>query len=180
MIMADSYMGYNTPANTVPMNTMPAGGNEALDWDSEISNDGQDYVILPKGEYVFQVVDLEKGRHGGSEKLPPCPKATLTLEVKTADGVARIRHNLFLHRTTERYLSEFFRSIGMKAKGEHMKMDWNKVPGAWGRGRFEPRSYIGNDGQEHHANDLVKFLDYDPELVKPGFTDVTGKTPIPF
>ena len=166
--------------NNMGLNPNTAPVNEELDWNSDISNDGQDFVILPEGEYVFQVVDLEKGRHGGSEKLPPCPKATLTLEVRTADGVARVKHNLFLHRTTERFLCEFFRAIGMKTKGEHIKMDWTKVPGAWGRGKFKPRTYTGNDGLEHQANDLVKFLDYNPDLVKPGFTDVTGKTPIPF
>ena len=103
--------------NNTGLNPNMAPVNEELDWNSDISNDGQDYVILPEGEHVFQVVDLEKGRHGGSPKLPPCPKATLTLEVRTADGVARVKHNLFLHRTTERFLCEFFRSIGMKAKG---------------------------------------------------------------
>ena len=39
-------------------NTAPV--NEELDWNSDISNDGQDYVILPEGEYVFQVVDLDQ------------------------------------------------------------------------------------------------------------------------
>ena len=73
------------------LNPGMAPANEALDWNSDISNDGQDFVILPEGEYVFQVVDLEKGRHSGSEKLQPCPKATLTLEVRTAEGIARVK-----------------------------------------------------------------------------------------
>lgn len=181
--MTDSYMNNPmnaAPANTIPTNTMPANDNGCLDWDSEISNDGPEFLILPEGDYLFQVAEFERARHGGSAKLPPCNKASLTLEIKTADGTARAKTDLFLHRNTEWKVSSFFRSIGLKAKGTEVKMDWNKVPGAWGRAHIKPRSYVGNDGNEHQANEVVRFLDYDPELVKPGFTDVTGTTPIPF
>ncbi len=160
-------------------NMVPAG-NDCLDWDAEISNDGAEFLILPEGDYLFQVVDFERGRHEASERLPACNKATLTLEVRTAEGIARARTTLFLHRSCEWKISAFFRCIGMKQKGEQLKMDWNRVPGAWGRAHFRPGSFAGNDGQTHQRNEVTRFLDYDPEKVKPGFTDVSGKTAIPF
>ena len=118
-----------------------------LDWGDAIEKDGQEFVILPEGDYVFTVVDFERGRHAGSAKLPPCNKATLTMEVKTADGrTARLRNDLFLHRNTEWRISAFFRSIGRKAKGERLVMDWNHIIGTMGIAHVKPRTYIGNDG----------------------------------
>lgn len=60
--------------------------NMCMDWDDAIESDGQEYVLLEEGDYNFQVVDFERGRFPGSAKIPPCNKAALTLQVKTADG----------------------------------------------------------------------------------------------
>jgi len=174
----------NIPANPIPTNTMPANAvpanNDCLDWDDEISNDGAEFLILQEGDYTFQVVDFERGHHEPSAKLPACNKATVTMEIRTADGIARAKTDLFLHRSTEWKISAFFRCIGQKQKGEQVKMNWNQVNGMWGRAHFRPSSFVGNDGQTHQRNEVVRFLDYDPNLVKPGYTDVTGTTPIPF
>ena len=168
------------PANPFPAGAEPAGGDDCLDWDSEISNDGEELLILPEGDYLFRVAEFERARHGGSAKLPPCNKASLTLEIQTADGTARARTDLFLHRNTEWKVSSFFRAIGLKAKGEQVKMDWNRVTGAWGRAHIRPRRYAGSDGSEHQANEVVRFLDYDAALVQPGFLDVSGRVAVPF
>lgn len=42
-----------------------------LSWDDEIRNDGPDYVLLPEGDYTFEVTKLERARFQGSAKLPP-------------------------------------------------------------------------------------------------------------
>ena len=164
--MAENYMN--------PMEA--ANDNGCLDWNATITNDGAEFLILPEGDYVFQVVDFERARHGGSPKVPPCNKAILTLEIKTAEGVARARTVLFLHRNAEWKISSFFRAIGLKTKGTEIQMDWSKVLGAWGRAHIRPGSYDGNDGEKRQTNEVARFLDYDPEKVKPGFTDVTGMT----
>jgi len=72
-----------------------------MDWDDEIQNDGQEFVILPEGDYNFTVTDFERGRFPGSAKIPACNKASLTLQVKTDDGLAMIRTDLLLYRTLE-------------------------------------------------------------------------------
>lgn len=168
---------YSQTPYTTP-NTAPNDG--CLDWGDTIQNDGEQFVTPPEGDYLFQVVSMERGRHAGSAKLPPCNKATLTLEIRTPEGVCRPKVDLFLHRSTEWRISSFFRAIGLKQKGQNLVMDWNRVTGTWGRCHLKPRTYTGNDGQEHTVTDVARFLDYDPNIVKPGFTDVTGSTPIPF
>ena len=81
-------------------------------WDDTITKDASDYIMLSEGDYNFTVDSFERGRHPGSEKLPPCNKAILTLRIEAAEGTARITHNLFLHSKTEGMLSAFFACIG--------------------------------------------------------------------
>lgn len=89
-----------------------------FEWDDTITKDASDFILLPEGDYNFTVESFERGRHEGSEKLPPCKKAILTLRIEAPEGTARIMHNLFLHSKTEGILSAFFTCIGQKKKGE--------------------------------------------------------------
>ena len=141
--------------------------NMIMDWDDVIESDGQDFVILDDGDYNFTVTAFERGRFPGSAKIPACNKATLTLQVKTADNkLAAIKLDLILYRSLEWRVSSFFRCIGKKEHGERLVMDWNKVVGSKGRARFKQRSYTGNDGAERFTNDVDRFYDYDPEFFK--------------
>lgn len=94
-----------------------------MDWDDAIENDGQEFVILPEGDYNFTVTDFERGRFPGSAKIPACNKATLTLQVNTADGIAAIKTDLILYRSLEWRISAFFRCIGQKKHGERLVMN---------------------------------------------------------
>lgn len=57
--------------------------NMILDWNDSIENDGQEFIVLPEGDYNFTVTDFERGRFPGSAKIPACNKASLTLRVDT-------------------------------------------------------------------------------------------------
>ena len=149
------------------MNDEYRQNNDALDWDSVIENDGQEFIILPEGDYVFTVVDFERGRFPGSAKIQPCNKAVLTLRVDTPDGVANIRTDLILSKLLEWRLSAFFRCIGQKKQGERLVMNWGKVIGSRGYAHFKPRTYIDKDGNEKTANDVDKFYDWDEKKFKP-------------
>lgn len=131
-----------------------------MDWDDAIENDGQEFIILPEGDYNFTVTDFERGRFPGGPKVPACNKATLTLQVKTKDGIAMVRTDLLLYRSLEWRISAFFRCIGQKKHGERLVMNWNKVVGSKGRAHFKPRKYT-KDGEERQANDVDRFYDYD-------------------
>ena len=139
--------------------------NGVMDWGDTIEKDGQEFVLLPEGDYTFTVSSFERGTFPGSEKLPACNKAVLKLSVETEQGTANIQTDLILHRSLEWKLASFFRSIGQKQHGEKLVMNWDRVTGAQGRAHFKPRSYTKN-GQERQANNVDKFLDYEPDKMK--------------
>jgi hypothetical protein len=150
--MADNYMNHTE--------------NGCMDWGDTIEQDSQ-FIILPEGDYTFTVTNFERGRHAGSEKIPPCNKALLTLEVKTKEGTATVFTDLLLYRSMEWKISSFFRAIGQKKHGERLVMDWSKVLGARGRARIAPTTYIGKqDGKEHEKNEVVRYYDYDPSKMQ--------------
>ncbi len=128
-----------------------------FEWDDTITKDASDFILLPEGDYNFTVESFERGRHEGSEKLPPCKKAILTLRIEAPEGTARIMHNLFLHSKTEGILSAFFTCIGQKKKGEPLKMNWGMVPGSSGRCRVGIRPYKNKDGEDRKSNEVKKF-----------------------
>lgn len=135
-----------------------------LGWDDVIENDGPDFVLLPAGDYDFEVVEIERGRHNGSEKLPPCNKAIVHIRIEGKEGVSIIRHQLFLHTITEGMLCAFFVGIGQRQKGERITMNFNQVVGSKGRCKVGIRKYEGKD-----YNEVKKF--YEPTnqpTFKPG------------
>ena len=55
--------------------------DRALNWDDEFTNEQQEFVLLPEGDYAFEVTGMERARFEGSAKLPPCSMAKLTLKI---------------------------------------------------------------------------------------------------
>ncbi len=137
-----------------------------LGWEDEIENDGPDFTILPDGDYSFEVTKLERARHPGSEKLPPCNKAIVYIRIIGEEGETTVRHQLFLHTKTEGLLYDFFAGIGQRQRGEKITMNWNKVVGSTGRCKIGTRKWINDDGEELTFNDIKKF--YEPDE-KPKF-----------
>ena len=130
-----------------------------LSWESEIEKES-DFVLLPEGDYDFIVTNLERARHEGSDKLPPCPKAIITLQIKSQDGdVTNIKHSLFLHTKTEGMLSAFFCAIGLKRHGEKFVMNWSKVVGSTGKAKIYIDRYLTDKGEERQSNKVKKFYD---------------------
>lgn len=129
-----------------------------LSWDDQIEKDSEEYVLLPEGDYDFEVIRFERGRHEGSEKLPACNKAILTIRIDGKEkGSTVITHNLFLHTITEGMLSAFFSSIGQKKKGERIQMNWNLVMGAKGKAKVIIHHYKNKDGEDRQINQIAKF-----------------------
>lgn len=137
------------------------GSNDELDWDSEIENDGG-WKLLPTGDYDFTVKSVERGRYAGGAKMGPCPKATVTFEVKDGEGKpAEVRKDFYLNRACEGILCAFFASIGMRKHGERVRMNWGGAPGCTGRCSIVVRDYTKKDGTPGQSNDIKKF--YEPE-----------------
>ncbi len=138
-----------------------------MDWNDAIEEDGQEYVLLPEGDYNFTVTNFERGRFPGGQKVPACNKATITVQVDTKEGIATVKFDLLLYRSLEWRISSFFRCIGQKKHGEKLTMDWNKVIGSKGRAHFKQRSYTNNQGEEKFTNDIDRFIDYNEEFFFP-------------
>lgn len=129
-----------------------------MGWDDEIENDGEGFRLLPEGEYDFIVEDFSRGRHEGSAKLHPCPKAELTIRLHDKDGDVTVNHNLFLNRKCEWALCAFFTAIKHRMPGEALRMNWSRVKGATGRCKVGIRKWTDNDGNEHESNEITSFI----------------------
>lgn len=103
--------------------------NSVMDWNEVIEDDGQEFVLLPKGDYNFVVTNFGRGRFPGSAKIPATNKATISIQIFSKSGVASMKFDLILSKALNWKLSAFFRSIGQKKRGEKNTMDWNKVLG---------------------------------------------------
>lgn len=132
-------------------------------WTWQIKDDGTEFKPLKPGIYPARISRFEQGEHLGSAKIPPCPKAILTLAVDSGNGSVDVKTTLLVHRKMEWKLSEFFRSIGRKRHGEPLQMDWSDLVGQKLLVKIGPRSYVGSDGETHVANNVERFLDYNPD-----------------
>lgn len=130
-----------------------------LGWDEPIEKDGPEFVTLPEGDYDFVVTEFERGRHNGSDKLPPCNKAIVSIKIEGPEGVSTIKHNLFLHSKTEGMLCAFFTAIGQRKKGEKVSMNWNAVVGSTGRAKVAIKKWT-YEGKDYEGNEIKKF--YEP------------------
>ena len=46
--------------------------NSIMTWDDVIENDGQEYILLPEGDYTFVVTGFERGQFPGGQRLSAC------------------------------------------------------------------------------------------------------------
>lgn len=143
-----------------------------FDWNDTIENDSS-FVLLPEGIYDFVVTKFERGRHTGSDKLPPCNKAILTLVFDMPEyGRVEIKHNLFLHTKCEGMLCEFFTAIGLRKHGERLQMDWNKVLGTRGKAKVYIEKWKSDKGNDMESNKIKKFIE--PEETATAATSFTA------
>ena len=140
------------------MNDMNNEGR-AFGWDDELTNEQQEFVLLPEGDYPFEVTGMERARYESSAKLPPCSMAKLTIRVfGGAKGDTTVTDRLYLHTKTQGLLGAFFESIGQCRRGETFRPRWNEVVGAKGLCRLGIRSYTKKDGTPGESNEISKFL----------------------
>jgi hypothetical protein len=140
----------------------------ALEWDDYIEHDGLEFILLPAGDYDFEVTGIERSRHNGTEKIPPCNKVVASLQIVTPNGQTTIKHNLFLHTNVEGLLCAFFNSIGQRQKGDKFKMNWNKVVGSKGRAKITIRKFMNNNNEETERNQVSQFYEAPEKNFKAG------------
>lgn len=134
-----------------------------IGWEDTIEKDS-DFVLLPDGLYHFTVVGMERTRHTPNPqnpgKLPSCNKAIVSIKIVANEDETELRHNLFLHSSTEGMLSAFFAAIGQKKKGEPLRMNWNTIIGATGVCKVGTRQYNNNNYNEVKSMLYPEDVDY--------------------
>ena len=159
----------------------PAPQNDgAFGWDDEIEKEDA-FVLLPDGDYWFKIKKVDKGHYDGGAKISACPKAIVEFEITCPDGqTVTLTENFLLHQKMEWKLSQFFASIGMKAKGEKLKMNWSPaIIGKTGICKVVVNTYT-KDGSEHQNNRIdMLYPSYDqPNLPPPVQAQPTYSQPV--
>ena len=112
----------------------------ALGWDDEFTNEQQEFVLLPEGEYPFEVTQMERAHKGDTT----------------------VTHRLYLHTKTQGLLGAFFESIGQCKRGETFRPRWNEVVGAKGICKLGVREYTKQSGphagETGQSNEVQRFL----------------------
>lgn len=139
---------------------MAVEGRE-LGWGDTIQQDSQ---TLPEGDYNVTIEKYDRSRSKGEGKFPPCNMAVVYFIVHAPRRDVTIRENYMLHTSLEWKLSELFRGVGLKKKGEELHMDWNALPGKTARARIGITT--GRNGKEY--NNIEKL--YPKDIDKPAFT----------
>ena len=136
----------------------PAGdeGRE-FSWDGDtITADGNDYILLPPGDYPFTITKFDRARSQGSDKMPPCNMAVVYFEVHSDQGDVQVRENYLLHSKFEWKLSQLFSSVGLKKKGEPCPLNFNALPGRSGRLKLKHTRGTGEKANnEYNAIDRL-------------------------
>lgn len=131
---------------------------KTFDWNDVIENESS-FVLFPEGIYRFKVTGFDRERYQGSEKIPPCNKASLELTVYDEVGRSTvIRDGLFLIERMEWKLSAFFIALGLKKHGEKCPMKWNEILGREGMCKIIVDRYTRN-GKEYENNKIDSYLD---------------------
>lgn len=134
----------------------------ALDWDlTEADPDDGDHgwTVLEDGFYPFTVKKIERERFVGSQKMPACPMAKITLSVQGAAGeTATVTERLFLTQRMLWKVSRFMESIGRgrNAAGKVI-IDWAGAEDGAGWLKLKKRSYTTRDGERRETNDVEVF-----------------------
>lgn len=134
----------------------------ALDWDlTEADPDDGDHgwTVLEDGFYPFTVKKIERERFVGSQKMPACPMANITLSVQGAAGeTATVTERLFLTQRMLWKVSRFMESIGRgrNAAGKVI-IDWAGAEDGAGWLKLKKRSYTTRDGDQRETNDVEMF-----------------------
>lgn len=148
---------------------------KVLGWDDEIQNDGEysgeESVILPEGNYDFEVIKTEKAWFDGSAKIPACNMAKVYLRIDGGElGKALCVENIYLLERLEWKAAAFLRAIGLKKHGEPVA--WRQLThcdGEKGRCKIYVDDYKGKDGETKQSNKVKNFFDKEEQQPKKAF-----------
>ena len=113
----------------------------------ENTGDNDEFVLLPKGTYSFQIKKVEfsnyqpkPGKTTGITK--PCKKIVVGLIVDGEDaGHDWVDDNLYFYPTCMFRILSLFKSLGLISDGYKGSLPWDQLKGASGTAKFDVESY---------------------------------------
>ena len=135
----------------------------AIDPSVSSAKAGANFTLLMPGWYPFTVLGYEWGQHAGSEKLGPCAKVTVTVQVDgTVQGTSDEKVTFFYDTDMLWKAGTFMKSLGFeKMENGEYPLDWEAAVGKMGWVRVDTRSWVGKDGVKRDGNDLKRFAPVD-------------------
>jgi hypothetical protein len=134
--------------------------NREYGWDERIEGKGADdgsFTIFPDGIYPFTVIDFERSRYEGSEKLPACNMAIVKMQFEGGPqlGKTTVQHRIFLHTKTKGLIAQFFRGLNLRKHDDDIALgDFSRIKGCRGFARLGKRTF---DGKEYQ--DIKRFIE---------------------
>lgn len=135
--------------------------NEFLNWGEGFIAQENEFVLLDEGVYAFTVTKMDKKVYSGnSTKIPNgCPYAELNIQVQSQKGTANIRERLYLLKSMQWKLTQFFAGIGQPVvTGQAFNPNWNAVVGSTGRAEIAQHSYTNQNGDNRTNNQIQRYL----------------------
>lgn len=147
--------------------------SEEMEWndldmvvdDAEVkqsTDNNDDFVILPKGEYPFAILKVEfknyqpkPGKTSGITS--PCKQITLGIKVDGGDkGSAWVDENLYFYPTCMYKILSVFKSVGLISDGYKGVLPWDQLKGSEGRAKFEVEQYFSKKYNEDRERMIAK------------------------
>lgn len=131
--------------------------DEVIDFDGEVSNDGEAFVTLPEGDEVtFAITEVEKGRNKAGDK----PQVALKLTCVSVNGHGRtgVKDYITMTRKSEWKLCELFTALGFRKHGEKLALRWDII-GKTGRATVTVDKYVGKNGDALTSNKIKHYLE---------------------
>ena len=111
--------------------------NGCIGWDEDVSeeiakenhqgNDG--FVVLPEGDYTFEVKKVDRTRFEGSDKLPACLAVKVGCLIDGGElGNSYVTKMFFMHTKMLWKIYQFLQAIGLHKSGDGAgPIPWNSV-----------------------------------------------------
>lgn len=161
--------------------------DRAIGWGEAVqnTNNGGEWEPLPEGDYTFKITKFNRGRYNGSERMPACNVAELTLYCDDGKNKGSFLHRIYMVESQVWKLSALARALGWAEPGSsECVMRWDEILGASGRCKVAIRNYQKRDGSLGKSNEVKTFYDaeFKPQKrVTPPVTDIEeGPDDLPF
>lgn len=133
---------------------------KVYDWDDDVAYVGESFSLIEEGVYPFTVKSIERARYQGGAKMPACPQANVTLEVRPHGKTRQLTDRFYLCETAMWRVARFFECLGFDKDDETgaVRIAWNEIEGKEGFLRVGIRTWTGTDGKEHESNEVKMYF----------------------